>query len=87
MVFLQIVTSALLLILNNSGLEIEISASPKKNNCIAPFVHTFTVHSQNTITQATIVCLTTIKTINALHMKTLILNYNGGDTITHSLIN
>ena len=38
-------------------------------------------------TQTTINCLTTNKTKNYLHNETVILNYNGGDPISHSLSN
>ena len=38
-------------------------------------------------TQATIDCLTTNKTMNALHNETVILNYIGGDPISHGLRN
>ena len=38
-------------------------------------------------TQAAIDCLTTNKTKNALHSEMIILNYIGGDPISHSLSN
>ena len=38
-------------------------------------------------TQATIDCLTTNETKNALHNETVILNYIGGDPIGHGLSN
>ena len=38
-------------------------------------------------THATIDCLTTNKTKNALHKETVILNYIGGDPISHGLSN
>ena len=39
------------------------------------------------LTQATIDCLTNNETRNALHNETVILNYIGGDPISHSLSN
>ena len=53
------------------------------------FVHnTFTIHSQNTIfTQVTIDGLTKNKTKNPLPNDMVILNWIGGDTISHNLSN
>ena len=39
------------------------------------------------VTQATIDCLINNKTKNALHVETIILNYIGGDPISHGLSN
>ena len=56
---------------------------------LSPFLHTAPLQYAPKIrfTQATIDCLTTNKTKNALHKETIILNHIGGDPISYSLSN